>query len=119
MENGRRRHRLGRLGLRPGLNLLYFGTGNGTFYDQSKRSPNGGDNLYIASIIALNPDTGRMASWYYQEVPGDQWDFDVVQPIILANLKIDGKMRKVLMQASKPGFFLHPRSPDRQTSFRE
>jgi quinohemoprotein ethanol dehydrogenase len=88
----------------PELNLLYFGTGNGTFYDQSRRSPSGGDNLYIASIIAVNPDTGRMA-WYYQEVPGDQWDFDVVQPIILANLKIDGKTRKVLMQASKPGFF--------------
>jgi quinohemoprotein ethanol dehydrogenase len=94
----------GALDYDPELNLLYFGTGNGTFYDQSKRSPNGGDNLYIASIIALNPDTGRMA-WYYQEVPGDQWDFDVVQPIILANLKIDGKVRKVLMQASKPGFF--------------
>lgn len=88
----------------PELNLLYFGTGNGTFYDESKRSPSGGDNLYIASVIALNPDTGRMA-WYYQEVPGDQWDYDVVQPIILANLKIHGKMRKVLMHASKPGFF--------------
>jgi quinohemoprotein ethanol dehydrogenase len=88
----------------PELNLLYFGTGNGTFYDQSKRSPSGGDNLYIASVIAVNPDNGRMA-WYYQEVPGDQWDYDVVQPMILANLKIDGKMRKVLMHASKPGFF--------------
>jgi quinohemoprotein ethanol dehydrogenase len=88
----------------PELNLLYFGTGNGTFYDQSKRSPNGGDNLYIASIIAVNPDTGRMA-WYYQQVPGDQWDFDVVQPIILTDLKIGGSTHKVLMQASKPGFF--------------
>ena len=88
----------------PELNLLYFGTGNGTFYDQSKRSPNGGDNLYIASIIAVNPDTGRMA-WYYQQVPGDQWDFDVVQPIILTDLKIGGRTHKVLMQASKPGFF--------------
>ena len=88
----------------PELNLLYFGTGNGTFYDQSRRSPAGGDNLYIASVIALNPDTGHMV-WYYQEVPGDQWDFDVVQPIILADLKMGGKTRKVLMQASKPGFF--------------
>lgn len=88
----------------PELNLLYFGTGNGTFYDRSRRSPSGGDNLYIASVIAVNPDTGRMA-WYYQEVPGDQWDFDVVQPIILADLRIDGKTRKVLMHASKPGFF--------------
>ncbi len=88
----------------PELNLLYFGTGNGTFYDQSKRSPSGGDNLYISSILAINPSTGRLA-WYYQEVPGDQWDFDVVQPLILTNLTIDGKSRKVLMQASKDGFF--------------
>lgn len=88
----------------PELNLLYFGTGNGTFFDQSKRSPSGGDNLYIASIIALNPDTGRMV-WYYQEVPGDQWDFDVVQPMILTDLKMSGKVHKVLMQAPKPGFF--------------
>lgn len=89
----------------PELNLLYFGTGNGTFFNRDKRSPDGGDNLFISSIIALNPDTGRMA-WYYQEVPGDQWDFDVVQPIIMTNLKIGGVMHKVLMQAPKPGFFL-------------
>ena len=88
----------------PELDLLYFGTGNGTFYDQSKRSPSGGDNLFVASIIAVNPDTGRMV-WYYQQAPGDQWDYDVVQPIILTDLKIDGRVQKVLMQASKPGFF--------------
>ncbi len=88
----------------PDLNLLYFGTGNGTFYDQSRRSPSGGDNLYIASILAINPDTGRLV-WHYQEVPGDQWDFDTLQPIILTDLKIGGASRKVLMQASKDGFF--------------
>ncbi|MFZ1204212.1 MAG: PQQ-dependent dehydrogenase, methanol/ethanol family [Candidatus Acidiferrales bacterium] len=88
----------------PDLNLLYFGTGNGTFFDQSKRSPSGGDNLYISSILAINPSTGRLV-WYYQEVPGDQWDYDVVQDLILADLTIDGKPRKVLMQASKDGFF--------------
>lgn len=88
----------------PELNLLYFGTGNGTYYDQSKRSPSGGDNLYISSIIALNPDTGRMA-WYYQAAPGDQWDYDVVQQIVLADIKIDGQVRKVLMQAPKTGFY--------------
>ena len=88
----------------PELNLLYFGTGNGTFFDQSKRSPSGGDNLYISSILAINPTAGRLA-WYYQEVPGDQWDYDVVQQIILTDLTIDGKSRKVLMQASKDGFF--------------
>jgi len=88
----------------PELNLLYFGTGNGTFFDQSRRSPTGGDNLYIASILAINPDTGRLV-WHYQEVPGDQWDFDTLQPIVLASLKIGGKNRKILMQASKDGFF--------------
>ena len=88
----------------PELNLLYFGTGNGTFFDQSRRSPSGGDNLYIASILAINPDTGRLV-WHYQEVPGDQWDYDTLQPIILTDLKIGGASRKVLMQASKDGFF--------------
>jgi len=88
----------------PELNLLYFGTGNGTYYDQSRRSPSGGDNLFIASILAINPDTGRLV-WYYQEAPGDQWDYDVVQQIVLADLKIGGKVRKVLMQAPKTGFF--------------
>jgi quinohemoprotein ethanol dehydrogenase len=88
----------------PELNLLYFGTGNGTYYDQSKRSPSGGDNLFIASLLAINPDTGRLV-WYYQEAPGDQWDYDVVQQIVLADLKIGGKVRKVLMQAPKTGFF--------------
>ncbi len=88
----------------PELNLLYFGTGNGTFRDQAKRSPSGGDNLFIASIMALDPDTGRMV-WHYQEVPADQWDYDVTQPIILTDLKMGGAVRKVLMQASKDGFF--------------
>jgi len=88
----------------PELNLLYFGTSNGTFLDRSRRSPSGGDNLYIASILAINPDTGRLA-WHYQEVPGDQWDYDTLQPIILTDLKIGGRPRKILMQASKDGFF--------------
>ncbi|HTR47625.1 MAG TPA: PQQ-dependent dehydrogenase, methanol/ethanol family [Verrucomicrobiae bacterium] len=88
----------------PELNLLYFGTGNGTYYDQSQRSPSGGDNLFIASLLAINPDTGRLV-WHYQEAPGDQWDYDVVQQIVLADLKIGGRVRKVLMQAPKTGFF--------------
>jgi quinohemoprotein ethanol dehydrogenase len=88
----------------PELNLLYFGTGNGTYFDQSKRSPAGGDNLFIASILAINPDTGRLV-WHYQEVPGEQWDYDVVQPLVLTDLKIGGSVRKVMMQASKDGFF--------------
>ena len=88
----------------PELNLVYFGTGNGTFRDQSKRSSAGGDNLFIASILAVNADTGRLV-WHYQEAPGEEWDYDTVQPFILTDLKINGQPRKVLMQASKTGFF--------------
>ena len=89
----------------PELNLLYFGTGNGTFYDQSRRSPSGGDNLFIASILAISPDTGRLV-WHYQEAPGDQWDYDAVEQIVLTDLEINGVKRKVLMQAPKTGFFI-------------
>jgi quinohemoprotein ethanol dehydrogenase len=88
----------------PELNLVYLGTGNGTFFDQSRRSPAGGDNLFIASILAVNADTGRLV-WHYQEAPGEGWDYDAVQPLILTDLKLGGKLRKVLMQASKTGFF--------------
>ncbi len=95
----------GEIAYDPELNLLYFGTGNGTFYDQSRRSPSGGDNLFIASLLAINPDTGRLV-WYYQEAPGDQWDYDVVQQVVLAEVDINGAKRKVLMQAPKTGFFL-------------
>jgi quinohemoprotein ethanol dehydrogenase len=88
----------------PSLNLVYFGTGNGTYFDQSRRSPAGGDNLFIVSILALHADTGRLA-WYYQEAPGDAWDYDATESVILADLKIGGADRKVLMQAAKTGFF--------------
>lgn len=88
----------------PELNLVYFGTGNAEFSDQSKRSPSGGDNLFINSILAINPDTGRLV-WYYQETPGDQWDYDATAVLMLTDLKIDGKDHKVIMQASKNGFY--------------
>lgn len=88
----------------PKLNLLYIGTGNSSPWNQAIRSPDDGDNLFLSSIIALNPDTGKYV-WHYQETPGDNWDFDSTQQITLANLKIDGKMRKVLMQVPKNGFF--------------
>ena len=88
----------------PDLNLMYVGTGNGSPWARAKRSPAGGDNLYLASIVALNPDTGRYV-WHYQETPGDNWDFTSSQPMILANLKIGGKARKVIMHAPKNGFF--------------
>jgi len=88
----------------PELDLLYVGTGNAALYNRSERSPSGGDNLFLSSILALRPETGRMV-WYYQEVPGDMWDFTATQPMVMADLKIGGKLRKVLMQAPKDGFF--------------
>ena len=88
----------------PDLNLMYIGTGNGSPWARNKRSPAGGDNLYLSSIVALDPDTGRYV-WHYQETPGDNWDFTATQPMILADLKIDGRPRKVILHAPKNGFF--------------
>jgi quinohemoprotein ethanol dehydrogenase len=88
----------------PKTNLVYFGTGNGAPWNSKHRSPSGGDNLFIASIVALNAATGEYA-WHYQETPGDRWDYDATTHLVLATLKIDGVDRDVLMQASKNGFF--------------
>ena len=88
----------------PELNLMFIGTGNGSPWARSKRSPSGGDNLFLSSIVALNPDTGKYV-WHYQETPGDNWDYTATQPMILADLKLDGKTRKVILHAPKNGFF--------------
>jgi quinohemoprotein ethanol dehydrogenase len=88
----------------PDLNLLYIGTGNGSPWNRNLRSPSGGDNLYLASIVALNPDTGKYV-WHYQETPGDNWDFTSTQQIILANITLNGQARKVILHAPKNGFF--------------
>ena len=88
----------------PKLNLLYFGVGNGSQWDQRIRSNNRGDNLFVSSIIALNADTGAYV-WHYQATPRDEWDYDAVQQLILADLTIEGRERHVLMQANKNGFF--------------
>lgn len=88
----------------PELNLMYVGTGNGSPWSQRKRSPAGGDNLYLSSIVALDPDTGKYV-WHYQETPGDNWDYTSTQPMILADLKIEGQPRKVILHAPKNGFF--------------
>ena len=88
----------------PELNLLYIGVGNGTPWNRDIRSPGGGDNLYLASIVALNPDDGSMA-WHYQTTPGETWDYTATQHMILADIEIDGALRKVIMQAPKNGFF--------------
>jgi quinohemoprotein ethanol dehydrogenase len=94
----------GEMNYDPALNLLYVGTGNASPLAPWVRSPGGGDNLYLASILAINPDTGRLA-WHYQTTPGEMWDFTATQNMILADLAIDGRARKVLMQAPKNGYF--------------
>jgi quinohemoprotein ethanol dehydrogenase len=88
----------------PDLNTVYIGTGNGSPWSRNKRSPSGGDNLYLASIVALNADTGKYL-WHYQETPGDNWDYTSTQPMILADINIDGAPRKVILHAPKNGFF--------------
>jgi quinohemoprotein ethanol dehydrogenase len=88
----------------PELNLIYFGVGNGLEWDHGYRSKSKGDNWFLSSIVAINADTGRYA-WHYQATPGEEWDFDAVQQLMLADLTIDGVRRPVLMQANKNGFF--------------
>lgn len=86
------------------LDLLYIGVGNGSPWDQAIRSPGGGDNLFLSSIVALRPGSGEYV-WHYQTTPGEVWDYTATQHIILADVKIEGSPRKVLMQAPKNGFF--------------
>ena len=88
----------------PQLDLIYFGVDNGTPWDQEVRSGGRGDNLFLSSIVAVKADTGEYV-WHYQVNPGESWDYSAVQPMILADLTIDGQPRKVLMQAPKNGFF--------------
>jgi len=88
----------------PLLDLLYVGVGNGSPWNRAIRSPGGGDNLYLSSILALDPDNGELV-WHYQLVPGDSWDYTATQPIMLLDIEIEGRPRKVLVQAPKNGFF--------------
>ena len=88
----------------PELDLLYIGVGNGSPWNQAYRSPGGGDNLYLSSIVAIRPKTGEYV-WHYQTTPGETWDYTATQHIMLADLTIAGKKRKVLMQAPKNGYF--------------
>jgi quinohemoprotein ethanol dehydrogenase len=88
----------------PKLKLVYIGTGNGGPHAQHFRSPGGGDNLFLCSIVAVRADTGEYV-WHYQMVPNEQWDYTCTQPMILADLRIKGRQRPVIMQAPKNGFF--------------
>jgi len=84
--------------------LVIFGTGNGTPWDQRARDPEGGDNLFVASILAVDADTGEYA-WHYQTTPGDTWDYDAMSPMMLLDLEVDGVERHVVAQPNKNGFF--------------
>ena len=88
----------------PELDLLYIGVGNGSPHNRRIRSPEGGDNLCLCSIIALRPETGEYV-WHHQQVPAETWDYTATQHMILAEIEWDGSPRKVLMQAPKAGFF--------------
>ena len=88
----------------PELDLLYIGVGNGSPWNRYIRSPGGGDNLFLSSIVALKPSTGEYV-WHYQTTPGDTWDYTATQHMILADIEINQEIRKVIMQAPKNGFF--------------
>jgi quinohemoprotein ethanol dehydrogenase len=88
----------------PKLKLIYIGVGNGSPLAHKWRSEGKGDNLFLCSIVAVNAETGEYV-WHYQQVPEESWDYTSTQPMILADLKIDGKLRQVIMQAPKNGFF--------------
>jgi quinohemoprotein ethanol dehydrogenase len=76
----------------PVTDLVYFGTANGTPWNQRYRDPAGGDNLYIASIMAVKADTGEYV-WHYQTTPGDTWDYDAISTMTVADLTLDGTQR--------------------------
>jgi quinohemoprotein ethanol dehydrogenase len=89
----------------PDADLFYVGTGNaGPWAADARKQGKDKDNLYAASILAVRPDTGKLV-WYFQMVPGDEWDYDSVQHLMLADVTIKGQQRKVIMQANKDGFY--------------
>jgi len=83
---------------------LYIGTGNGAPWNRKIRSPGGGDNLFLCSVVALNPDTGDYL-WHYQTTPGETWDFNSNMDIVLADLTIEDREVKAILHAPKNGFF--------------
>ena len=88
----------------PRFNRVYIGVGNGAPWNRKIRSPGGGDNLFLASIVALDADTGAYV-WHYQVNPGESWDYVADMDIELADLAIGGRMRPVILHAPKNGFF--------------
>ena len=87
----------------PESNQLFFGTSGSARYDYQSRSPEGGDNLFLSSIVAVNADTGEY-NWHYQTVTEDSWDYNATMNIVLADIRFDGKDRKTVLIAPKNGF---------------
>jgi quinohemoprotein ethanol dehydrogenase len=87
----------------PKLRLVYIGTGNAAPYDIVDIEDHGHDELYAASILAIHADTGQLA-WYFQEIPGEGWDYDATAKMVLTDLTIGNQQRQVVMQASKNGY---------------
>lgn len=87
----------------PASGLLFFGTAGALPYTHGIRSPDGGDNLFLSSVIAVNATTGEYA-WHYQTVPEDSWEYNANMNIVLADLEIEGKRRSTLLIAPKNGF---------------
>jgi quinohemoprotein ethanol dehydrogenase len=88
----------------PNLNLVYFGTGNGSPHPHKFRSAGKGDNLFLCSIVAVDAGTGEY-KWHYQEIPAEEWDYDCTSQMILASIRVDGRPRGVIMHAPKDGIF--------------
>jgi quinohemoprotein ethanol dehydrogenase len=88
----------------PKYNRIYIGTGNGAPWNQKIRSPGGGDNLFLCSIIALDADSGAYL-WHYQVNPGETWDYNAAMDIELADLKVGAETVPVILHAPKNGFF--------------
>ncbi|TDU31722.1 quinohemoprotein ethanol dehydrogenase [Panacagrimonas perspica] len=88
----------------PEFNQVLFGTGNGSPWNRKVRSPGGGDNLFLCSVVALDADTGKY-KWHYQTTPGETWDYNSSMDIVLADLDLNGKKVKAALHAPKNGFF--------------
>ena len=88
----------------PLFDQVIIGTGNGGPYPQAVRSPGGGDNLYLNSLVAIDRESGKM-NWHFQETPGDNWDLTATQPMILAQMEVGGADRPVILHTPKNGFF--------------